>query len=264
MTRFRAIALWMFLLVVALPAVSQAQASEGRVQAEIDRTEQHIERARGIVAGSGSAAAQAELGRAVELQNGARAALAQGRPRIAVDMTLRARAGADRSVAIINGLPDPDRVLGQLDRTREMIENARSRIEECNQDRARALLRTADDMQRRAEEGGRGGHYLAALQLTMGARERALRALRQCNISGEGEGAAERALRRTDETIQRAQDRLGSDAPEPSRRMLERAIEAQSRAQAEYRDRHLESSVRLTLSARSLAVRAARTAGRAR
>src|SRR5439155_15736205 len=124
---------------------------------------------------------------------------------------------ADRAIAIINGLPDPDRVLSQLERTREMLERARGRIEECNQDRPRALLNAASDMQRRAEDAAHGGHYLAALQLTMGARERVLRALRQCNVANDDQDGAERGLRRTDEVIQRAQERLGGNPPEKAR-----------------------------------------------
>ena len=252
------------LLVLVQPATSRAQTTFDRVQLEIDRTEQRIERARAVAAGSSSVAAQAEIDRAVQLQTAARAALGQGHPRIALDLTLRARAAADRAIAIINGLPDPERVLSQLERTREMLERARGHIEECNQDRARALLNAAADMQRRAEDAAHGGHYLAALQLTMGARERVLRALRLCNVADDARDSAERALHRTDEVIQRVQERLGGDPPDTARRLLARASEVQGRARQEFQDQHFESSLRLTLSARAFAFRAARMANRAR
>ncbi len=253
----------LLLLGLALPASAPAQTTFDRVQFEIDRTEQRIERARAVVGTSGNVAAQAEVDRAVQLQTSARASLSQGHPRIALDLTLRARAAADRAIAIINGLPDPDRVLSQLNRTREMLDRARSRIEECNQDRARALLNAAEDMQRRAEDAARGGHYLAALQLTMGARERVLRALRLCNAEDDSRDGAERALRRTDDVIQRAQEALGSDPPEAARQLLARAIETQTRARQEFQDQHFDASVRLTLSARAFASRAVRMANRA-
>ena len=253
----------LLLFGTAVPAMSWAQVGVERVQLELDRTEQRIERARALVTESGNVAARAELDHAVRLQADAVAALAQSHPRVALDLTLRARAAADRAIAIINGLPDPDRVLTQLDRTREMLDRARARIEECNQDRARALLRTADDMQRRAEDAAHGGHYLAALQLTMGARERVLRALRQCNLEDNGREGAERALRRTDEVIQRAQDRLGTQPPANAQQLLSRAVETQARAQENLRDGRIEPSIRQTLAARAFALRAQRAAGRA-
>jgi hypothetical protein len=261
--RFRLLHL-LLVIGLILPAVAAAQTGADRVQSEIDRTEQRIVRAQGLVAGSGNATAKAQVDQAVQIQANARATLAQGRPGLALDLTLRARAAADRAIAIINGLPDPERVLSQLQRTREMLDRARGRIEECNDDRARALLSTASEMQGRAEEAARGGHYLAALQLTMGARERVLRALRRCNAEDDSHDGAERALGRTDEIIQRAQDSLGNNPPARASELLSRATEIQARARAQFRDQHFESSLRLTLSARAFALRAARAAGRAR
>ena len=61
-------------------------------------------------------------------------------------------------------LPDPDRVLSQVERTRELLERVRDRVEECNRDRAHALMRVAFTMQQRAEaaiEGGlRAAHWI--------------------------------------------------------------------------------------------------------
>ena len=251
---------FMLLLGLFLPAPSRAQDASSRVQSEIDRTGQRIEHARTVVTGAGSAIAQAELERAIELQTGARSALAQDKLRIALDMTLRARAAGDRAIAIVNGLPDPDRVLSQLERTRDMLERARGPIEDCHQVRARELLVAADDMQRRAEDAAHGGHYLAGLQLTMDARERVQRALRQCNATAGVPERAERALQRTDEVIHAAQDRLGSNSPPVARALLARAAEAQARARQEYRGQRFDLAVRLTLSARTFAFRAARRA----
>src|SRR5262249_16751770 len=149
----------------------------------------------------------------------------------ALDLTLRARGAADRAIAIINGLPDPDRVNSQLSRTREMLDRARTQIEACDRDRPRALLSTADDMQRRAEDAAHSGHYLAALQLTMGARERVLRALRLCDVTDDARTGAESALQATDEVIQREQEQVGGGA---GRRPLLRAIEVQARAKQEF------------------------------
>lgn len=157
---------------------------------------------------------------------------------------------------------DLDRVQGQLDRTREMIDNAAPRMATCNVERAQTLLRTARAMQRRAEDANGSGHPLAALQLTMGARERVERSLRQCNLPVGAGDPAERALRRTDEVIQRAQEAVGERGSGNARELVARAVELQSRAQDEFRGGHAEACARLTLSARALAQRAARVAVR--
>jgi hypothetical protein len=247
-------------LVASSFAAAPSRAQDLRVQVEIERTDRRIERAQAVVATSDNEAARTELSEAIRIQANAKDALAQARLRIALDLTYRARARADRAIALVSGLPDPDRVLAQLERTRELIDRARERIEECEQDRARAMLRTAADMQTRAEEAGHAGHYLAAIQLTLGARERAHRALRLCNLSENAQDGAERALHRTDEVIQRAQDRA-SGAPQEARSLLARASDLQVRAREEFRAGHYEPSIRLTLSARAFAFRALRLSG---
>ncbi len=259
--RFRSSIATLVLTAIGLvPHAALAQLVPDRVLAELEKTDRRIERAQGVVSESNNAAAEAELAQAVTVQAGARTQVAQGHPRVALDLTFRARAHADRAIALVNRLPDPDRVLSQLERTRDLIERAREQIEECNQDRPRAMLRTAVDMQARAEDAARAGRYLAAIQLTFSARERVQRALRLCNFSDNLQEGADRALRRTDEVIQRAEDRVSSGG-DAARRELGRAQEIEARAHAEYRDGHFEASLRLTLSARAFALRALRLSG---
>jgi hypothetical protein len=161
----------------------------------------------------------------------------------------------------VSGLPDPDRVLTQLERTRELLDRVRDRIEECDLDRARAMLRAALEMQVRAEAAARDGRYLAALQLTMSARERALRALRLCKLEDKLHDEAERALMRTDELISRARDRVSERESDQARQALNRAVELQAEAWVQFRAEHLEGGLRLTQSARTFAHRAIRLAG---
>src|SRR5439155_23603290 len=151
-----------------------------------------------------------DLDRAISVQSQARAQLAAGHPRIAYDLTLRARSLADQAIALVKGLPDPDVIRTQVDRTHEILERARDRIDECDNDRAHALFAVAITMQQRAEDALLGSRYLAALQLTMSARERALRALRLCRMEENLQDAADRALQRTDEIISRARDAVAA------------------------------------------------------
>jgi hypothetical protein len=229
-------------------------------RAAIELTDRRIEQAEMLVASSDLPLAQDELRRAVEVQAHARVELAAGHPRVAIDLTLRARAHADRAIAAVRGLPDPERVQVQLERTRDMIERARERIEECDNDRARAMLRAALDIQGRAEVAAREGRFLAALQLTMSARERTLRALRLCNLGENQRENAERALQRTDDAIERAREAVQRRDQEQGRRALARAVDLQARAHADFRAGRFEASVRLTLDARAIALRLTRVA----
>lgn len=253
--------------LTALPALGQDLTSE-RVRTALERTDTRIELATSVVNGSSNAEAKVELDAATSLQSQARAAFTQAQAatgdlqlrllKQALDLTLRARAHADRAISLIQGLPDPDRVLAQLERTRDLIERARDRIDECENDRARALLKVAVEMQVRAENAANESRYLAALQLTMSARERVLRAARLCNQEERLDEASDRALRRTDEVISRAKDALGNQAPERARNLVARADRLEAEAWTQFRAGHLEASLRLTLSARNLAQRALR------
>ena len=256
----RRFAMLALLAMVAVAAPASAQTRDD-VATALDRTDDLIARAQEIVMGAGNEQADIELAAAVEIQARARAEFGNLHYRVALDLTLRARVRADRAISLVKGLPDPDRVLVQLERTRELLDRARDRIEECDIDRARALLRAAFDIQLRAEAAAKEGRYLAALQLSMSARERAMRAMRICNAEDNLREAAERALARTDELISRARDLLTDHESEPGRRALERAVEIQGEAWVQFRADRLEAAVRLTQSARAFAHRAIRLAG---
>ncbi|MBI1796122.1 MAG: hypothetical protein HY076_07830 [Candidatus Eisenbacteria bacterium] len=246
------------ILGIAAPAYAQDGA---RVQLAIEQTDDLIARAQTVVAGADNSRAQIELDAAVGLEAQARTEFAAGHFLIALDLTTRARAHAGRAIALIAGLPDPDRVLAQLERTRELLDRAKERIEECDNDRARALLSAAVEMQTRAEGADRDGRFLAALQLTMSARERGLRAMRLCNSEDNMHEAADRALTRSDQLIARAKDVVAEHDRPPAQQALGRAIELENEAWVQFRADHLEASLRLTQSARTFAHRAIRLAG---
>lgn len=249
-------------LCAAVPLAASAQDAFPRVRDELDRTAQRIERASALVTHATNAAARFELDQASTLQTGARTALANRRPRIAFGLTMRARGRADRAIALAGGLPDPDRAADQLGRSHAMLDRAMERTRACHDDAVTALLRTATDMQGRAEEAGRSGHYLAALQLTLGVQERVRQALSLCNVRDDGRDAAEDALRRTDAVLQRVQERLGTTPTPTAADALAQATRAQAEAKQHFQNEHWDDSVRRTLEARALAKRAQRIAGR--
>src|SRR5204862_7602513 len=123
----------------------------------------------------------------------------------------------------------PGRVQDQLARTRELLDRARDRLSHCDLPAPRDMLRTALDMQARAELAYSETRYLAALQLTMSARERALRALQLCNAGESLDETVASALQRTDDLLSRAHEQVDPSAHERARQLLANADNQQSR-----------------------------------
>lgn len=244
-----------------LPVRAQAPpppATGERVRDEIDFTDRRIDLAVTLVAESPSAVAGGEVTLAKDLQSRAKTAFASSNFLIALRATLDARGHADRAVSLVRGLPDPDRVSIQVERTREILDRTRDGLASCDNIRARSLLRVALDMQARAEQADDESRFLAALQLTMSARERAYKAQRLCNIEDSMQDTAARALQRTDDVLARAREVIDAGAPPPAHDQLQRAVALQGQAQAEYRGGQFDSALRLTQNARLMAQHAMR------
>jgi hypothetical protein len=262
MPRWIASGLLAGLTLLASAAWAQDDPTRFRLQDALDATDRRIELATSLVAEASNppASVQLELTAARDIQARARAAFAANQPLMAYRATLEARAHADRAIAIVRGLPDPDRVTAQVERTRDILDRARDRLQACDNDRARALLRVAIDMQLRAEARLDASMYLGALQLTMSARERVQKAMQLCNVNESMADAVDRAIQRTNEVLSRAQDTVTPGAPQDARDMLARAQSIEVQAQAEASLSKDESAMRLTQDSRALALRAIRAA----
>ncbi|HTO89942.1 MAG TPA: hypothetical protein VMJ70_02325 [Candidatus Sulfotelmatobacter sp.] len=252
---------FLFAVTLVLPATRAGAQDAPRVLIELQRTDDRIAQAQSIVTGSGNAQAKMALDQAVSLQTEARRVYESSQFGLALRLTLDARTRADVAIANAQGLPDPDRVGTQVQRSRQLLERARDRIEECADDRARSLFQGAMDLQERAEAAQGSGRYLAALRLTMSARERGWRALRLCNIPEDIGPAAERALERTDAVLDRARLSVTEHPNDRARAALSQAEDIQRRASDELRAGNDDACLRLTQSARTAAFRALRLSG---
>jgi len=261
--RARALVALVLAILATVPStIARAQnLTPERVQIALAATDQRIGEAERQLSGAGNAGADTELGAAKDFQARAREALARGRLVAAGRLTFEARRHADRTVALARGLPDPDRVLAQLDRTRDLLDRRGGRIESCTFPRAQSLARNAGEMQSRAEEAGRSGRYLAALQLTMGAREQMHRALRLCRMEENIQDLAGIALHRTDDIIARVQAAVSASGNDEARESIARSVALEAQAQQDYRAGNFEASLRETQSARASAYHAARITG---
>jgi len=246
--------------LVAIPALAQTTLDPARLQDVIDVTDRRIQQAQDLLSNTPNPQASAEVDQAVSLQGLAKQAFAQARYSAAARATFDARLHADRAIAILRGLPDPTRVKNQLDRTGEILDRARDRLSHCDVAAARELLRIAIDMQTRAEVSYGETRYLAALQLTMSARERALRALQLCNAGESVEETVASALQRTDDVLSRVHEHVDHVESERARQLLANADSLQARAHAEASAGHARIALRLTRNAREQAERAERAA----
>ena len=249
----------LLLCVTLVPGLARAD-DELRLRAQdaLDRTDRRIELADNFVNESPSAPAATELGAAHQGQTRARSSFTATQYALAVGATLAAREHADRAISIVRNLPDPNRVQMQVERTREVIERARDRVGACDDTRARGMLRVALTMQERAEGAMAESRYLAALQLTMSARERVMKAMRLCNVDESVSDSATGALQRTDEVLAGALESMNGNSSSAARELLGRAQSIQTQAHAEARLERYESALRLTQGARALAQRAIR------
>jgi len=243
------------LLLAAAPARAQGRAAE-RVAFAMGETDRHVEQAQRAAAGSADPHLQSELSAALASQAHAHAAFDAGRMRIALQLTLDARNHADQVVSQLKSLPEPNRAMTQVTRTRELLDRAQPRIDTCGDPRARELMTAALSMQQRAEAAIGEGRGLAAVELTMEARNHAFRAMRVCHIEDDLKGSVEVALKRTDDVLARARDAVASTGDPTARQALADATDLQNRAQAEYHAEHLEPSLKLTQAARATAHRA--------
>ena len=246
-----------FGVLVAIPARAQTPDPQ-RLQDAIEITDRRIQLAQELLANSPNATAEVEVNMAVSLQAIAKQAFVEARYSAAARATFDARLHADRAIAILRGLPDPNRVRQQLDRTREILDRARDRLSHCDVAAAREMLRIAIDMQGRAEVSFGETRYLAALQLTMSARERALRALQLCNAGESLDEIVASALQRTDDLLARVHEKVDGSDNERARQLLANADSLQARAHAEADAGHPRLALRLTRGAREQAERALR------
>lgn len=226
-----------------------------RVIDAIEATERRIEQAESLAGPTPAAAVGGEIALAKELQVRARSAYSATQYMMAGRATMDARGHADRAVAMLRGLPDPERVSLQLERTQDELERAQERLSECAEPRALNLIHVAVDMKARADGAFEQDRYLAALQLSNGARERMQKALRICRLSEATQADAARALQRTDEVLARIHEQSANESGHARRQALS-AIEAlQSEAQLEYQRAHYEQALRMTQVARVRAKR---------
>ncbi len=255
------------LLGLAPSGVARAQLNpdlQAQVQQAIALTDERIALAQQLVAGCNSDQARSVLANAEQVQTQAKSvfssATRDAELLMARDLTRRARELANYAIALARCCTEGDRIEAQLQRTGDVIERVRERVESCRQDRARAMLHAALELQAQARRAFAEGRCLMALNLTMRARERALNALRLCGFEDRLEDRVNLFLMRTDAMIDRARAAVDEHGGPQSEAALAQAVDLQGRAYAQFREGHFEASLDLSKAARAAVERAMRLA----
>jgi hypothetical protein len=148
-----------------------------------------------------------------------------------------------------------DDIQSALEKTDNLLEQARDIIREAGSDRGMVGLRSAEELQRQAWDAYHRGQRGRAGQLTERARDEIYRALGSIRQSENNDNEVERQLERTDAVLNEARDRLGPGRARMPQQRLDAAFNQQRRAWDLYRERRLRPALKLTLQARESVLR---------
>lgn len=163
---------------------------------------------------------------------------------------------------------DFDALRAELERTDEIIVQAREAIAESGSERARAQLTVAENFQERAWSLGNAAIAdenvplaARAKKFCEKARQRAEQALAITRQAEENDDFVRRRIEATDDMIAAAQEIMTGDAPAEIRVMFDSAREKQQRAMEFLQSRRLKMALQMTLQAQKTLNRMTEGAG---
>ncbi len=155
-----------------------------------------------------------------------------------------------------------NRVLQELERTDRVIEKAREWAGPAVTAVARGHLELAIELQRDAWGEFRRGqqYYQRAAELTLKAREQALRALDAARIEKKAEDTVRRTLEQAESRVPEVTDTVAQSQDRQASVVLEQGTDHLRRARRAFLDRHFAQAARMAMLASTLIERAARLA----
>jgi hypothetical protein len=241
--------------LVILGAIAFAQNGEEarQAQAELEKTDQLIERAEPIIVEANSPEALRLLGEAKDLQRDAWGQFRERRWLRARNGTQQARYRVRQALELVE--VNPEDVAEEIRRTAELLSEAGPEIRQSGNRAAQELHRLAEGEQETARRYFDARRYALALRFTRAARQHVREALGLIRRRG-GRERVEAELARTDELLARARERAGGANSDAVRQPLARAEALQLQAREAWGQGQVEQSLRLTLAARNLLLRA--------
>lgn len=151
-----------------------------------------------------------------------------------------------------------DRLQAELERTDQMIEDAKEKLANTSNVKAENLLNQAVTMQRHGWNSFHGHQLKMGAQYATKARELVTRALGLLARTDEDRALVENELERTDNILEEAGSRLSEiDLTQLNNRYSE-AVKLQEKAKTYFFENNLKASLKFTLRAREIIVNATR------
>jgi len=253
-------------LVLALAALSPGRASAQmgggeQVQAYIERTEELLVWARGLVAETQSVPARRVLGQAADLHRRSMGMMGNGHMIEALGVSRRSRAAMWHSVRLAReamGLEERIRI--RVERFRDQHSQLMERATEAGNKQAIDFLRRSEGSAIRAREQYHQGDFKLSWKMLEHAGDLMRRSARLL-ADGTSPERLEQEMDRTRMLIERASDSLGEDSDPQARKLLAEAEEALVRARQGMDQGHSGRALQMTGLARQLALRAASLTG---
>lgn len=160
------------------------------------------------------------------------------------------------------GMTGMDRLREAIDKTQDVIAEAREAVSESGSERARNQLAMAIRLQNSATEMMRSSSVFdeaLIMQIgkyTLNARRKAQRAIAITRQAEENEDYVRGRLERTDELIGQANEEIDSEMPPGLKVLIDTARDQQERARELFRNRRLKASLQLTLQTERSLIRA--------
>lgn len=201
------------------------------LRAELERTDQLIERAKEAVQASQAPVARLNLKAAIDLQAQAWRAFENDYPRLALRLTKQAREKAKKAIAAGRMNEQSEHVvLTKLERTGEMLERARELLTDQNDSHYHAILQSARDNLDKAWEFYRLSQFRAALMLANQAEKALDKLIRRSDRDMRSRLNFERRAEATQQLLERARSLLAECTSPSAEQLARHAREAFERA----------------------------------
>lgn len=263
MTVLTALALLTALAVCGATGTASAAAQPATDAAPdvLDRTDEILQDIAPLIHESESEQARRIFEDAVHKQQQARNQMGNGRPVMAMQLSLRARDAARQAERIARGSMNyEERVRNYLERLMELYEQVKERAQETGNGQALRFVHEAEALYHRAREQYRQTHHQQAFALLQSAETQLKRAARLLFEAGGAEHL-ERELDRTSDLIALAADRLDDVSDPALSDLLGRAEENLGRARRALADQQPLQALRFARRAREQAQRVLRQLG---
>ncbi|MFO7675109.1 MAG: hypothetical protein R6X12_02155 [bacterium] len=242
------------LIITAALAMAQGGDEARNAQAELEKTDQLIERAEPVIVEAANPEATSLLVGAKDLQRDAWRQFRERRWRQARNGTMQARVRVRKAIELVE--VDPEKVAEEIRLAAELVSEAGPVIRGSGIRAAEEMLRLAEGELETARRYLGERRYALALRFARAARLHVREGLAKVRRRGGWE-RVRFELDRTDELLARAREEIGrSSGRSPIRELLARAEALQLQAREAEGKGHLEQALRLSLASRNLLLRA--------